>query len=95
MIFHVQDQRWTACFRVEIVYIGNSISKQYHISQILFYFRTEVIDNFVESMVNLVPVNPDEVEAGDVGLSSKDLDFGPDLEELAFRNIEGIVEEIE
>ena len=43
----------------------------------------------------LVPVNPDEVEAGDVGLSSKDLDFGPDLEELAFRNIEGMVEETE
>ena len=56
-------------------------------------FLTEVIDNFVKSMA--VPVNPDDVEAGDVGLSSKDLDFGPDLEELAFRNIEGIVEETE
>ena len=41
-----------------------------------------------------VPVNPDELDVGDEGLSSNDLVFGPDLED-AFRKIEGMVDELE
>ena len=45
--------------------------------------------------IKYIPVNPDEFDGGDEGLSSNDLDLVPVLDEDALRKIEGMVEELE